>query len=60
MQVPAAAGFVFVVGPQCAAVAVAHDEIVAAAVAAVPPAAFDTFGASQNFVVLDITAFGFG
>ncbi len=59
VQIPAAAWFVFVEGPQCAAVGVTDDEVIAAAIAAVPPAALDAFGAGKNFVVFDGAAFGF-
>jgi hypothetical protein len=60
VQEPAAARFVLVEGPQHAAVGIAHDEIIAAAVAAVPPAAFDAFGAGENLVVFDCAALRFG
>ncbi len=59
VQIPAAVGFVFVEGPQGAAVGVADDEVIAAAIAAVPPAALDAFGAGEDFVVFDGAAFGF-
>ena len=51
MQVPAAARLVLVIGPQHAAVRVAHNEVVAAAIAAIPPAALDALGAGGRWSV---------
>ena len=59
VQIPATAWLVFVKGPQRAAVGVTDDEIIAAAIVAVPPTALDAFGAGENFIVFDGTAFGF-
>ena len=60
VQVPAAAWLVFTKGPESAAVAIAYDEVVAAAIAAIPPAAFDALGTCENFVLANIAAFGPG
>ena len=59
VQIPATVGLVFVEGPQRAAVGVTDDEVIAAAIAAVPPAALDAFGAGENLVVFDGAASGF-
>jgi len=53
MQIPTPVGLVFTKSPQGAAVVVANDEIVAAAVMAVPPATFDALGAGEDFVMLN-------
>jgi len=60
VQVPAAVWFVFTEGPECAAMGVAHDEVVAAAVATIPPAAFDALGTGEYFIPGNIAAFGPG